>query len=519
MAVDRAAVIRKADEFVSQGKLDLAIAEYRALLDDQPADLGAANTLGDLYARTGEIAKAIDQFTRLAESERGQGFTSKAIALYKKALKVDPACDEALSQLAEIALTQELLADATLYWNRLVQHRRERSDAPGVARALIRLAGLSVAKADTKLAAARAAEGHVDTNETARLYAAAAEALAREGRGADALDAWVEAAGRTEDVAVRQAAARACLEAGQMNRAEGFLSVDVAGDEPALLWAIGERAAHAGDGSVAVTALRRYRTLVPDDGERASALLSAWEAAPEPDAVQSAPESPREASWQPVESEEVDLAALLDDAPALAPMPAFEQAAADTPPGKTVEETLEESIVERLTVEAAVSDEPPVSASEVEFEAVEAAESIEVLELPDDTVVIEAPLAPPAAASPADDAEAEIDEAATIAQLQAAADTPALRFQAAAQLGRWFLHKGQMDRGVEWLERACAVPAPIREHGLAARYDLADALERTGQQDRALACWSDLEVDAGSYRDVADRLARLTRTLGSAQKT
>ena len=55
----------------------------------------------------------------------------------------------------------------------------------------------------------------------------------------------------------------------------------------------------------------------------------------------------------------------------------------------------------------------------------------------------------------------------------------------------------------------------MREHGLAARYDLADALERAGQQDRALACWSDLEFDAASYRDVAERLARLTRTLGS----
>ena len=117
-----------------------------------------------------------------------------------------------------------------------------------------------------------------------------------------------------------------------------------------------------------------------------------------------------------------------------------------------------------------------------------------------------------------EDADPEVDEAATIAQLQAAAETPALQFQAAAQLGRWFLQKGQFDRGVEWLERACGVPAPVREHGLAARYDLADALERAGQPDRALACWSDLEFDAASYRDVAERLARLTRTLDSAPK-
>jgi cytochrome c-type biogenesis protein CcmH/NrfG len=37
----------------------------------------------------------------------------KAVAFYKKALKVDPASDHALSQLAQIAVEQELYADAT----------------------------------------------------------------------------------------------------------------------------------------------------------------------------------------------------------------------------------------------------------------------------------------------------------------------------------------------------------------------------------------------------------------------
>ena len=486
MAVDRAAVVRRADEYVSQGKLDLAIVEYRALLDEQPTDLGAANTLGDLYARTGEIAKAIEQFTRLAESERAQGFTSKAIALYKKALKVDPGCEEALSQLAEIAVGHELLADATLYWNRLVQHRRENNDAAGVAQALIRLASLSVAKADTKLAAARASEPYVEAGETARLYAAAAEALAREGRAPDALDSWLEAARRTNDLAVRRAAAHACLEGGCLERAAPFLSVGVAGDEPALLWAVGERAAQADDQAAATQALSRYRSLVPDDADRASALLAKWQVAAAP-AVEDAAveEAPVVDAWHRQASEEVDLTALLDDAPAETPVPVFEQ----VPGASSAAAAVEVPAVEELAIEEPANEEP---ANE----------------------------APPAAVLEArhEDVDPEVDEAAIIAQLQAAAETPALQFQATAQLGRWFLQKGQFDRGVEWLERACGVPAPVREHGLAARYDLADALERAGQPDRALACWSDLEFDAAGYRDVAERLARLTRTLDSAPK-
>ena len=465
MPVDREAVVKRADEFVSQGKLDLAIAEYRALLEEQPSDLSAANTLGDLYARAGDIAGAVDQFIRLAESERNQGLLSRATALYKKALKVDPGCEEALSQLAEIAVGQELLADATLYWNRLVQHRRERNDAPGVAQALMRLASLPVAKADTKLAAARAAEPHVHQAEAGQLFAVAAEALGQEGRAEDALEAWLEAARRTPDVSVRMPAARACLAAGCVERALPFLTVEVAGDEPGLLWAVGERAALADDEEVARLALDRYRTLVPDQAQRALALLARWESAP-PVIVESPPlEAPGDATEWPDQSdpedvEEVDVAAAFDDSPAEAP----------------------------------ITDLPLV---DFPLESPEGEEAVEHTPTVQPVVAIEV--------------DAQTDEDATIAQLRAAADTPSLQFQASAQLGRLLVQKGELDRGVEWLERACAVPAPIREHGLAARYDLADALERAGHQDRALACWSDLEFDAANYRDVAERLARLTR--------
>ena len=562
MGIDRAAVVKKADEFVSQGKLELAIAEYRALLDEQPADMSAANTLGDLYVKAGDTAGAIEQFTKLAESERAQGFTSKAIALYKKALKVNPGCEEALMQLADIAVAQQLLADATLYWNRLVQHRRERNDAPGVAQALVQLASLAVAKADTKLAAARAAEPHVDAVETARLYAAAAEALTREGREPDALDAWVEAARRTDDVLVRQAAARACLTGGALDRAEPFLSVEAAGDEPALLWAVGERAAQAGDEAVAVRALGRYRTLVPDDASRASALLAPWESAAAPEAesavaevawppagdagadieepaieeparqetpvevlrfegappeLAEAPTTEHPASadaWSADGSEEVDLTALLgDEAPG--EIAAVEEVQLEEV--RLAEEVrLEEMEVEEVGIEAPAVGDLPVLEVVQDEDLIDLSSTLALDDLPVETmsaVPPPQPAAPPSYEPSSDDVEPEIDEAAMIAQLQAAADTPALRFQAAAHLGRLFLQKGQINLGLEWLERACAVPAPVREHGLAVRYDLADALERAGHQDRALACWSDLEFDAGSYRDVADRLARLTRAV------
>jgi hypothetical protein len=113
-----------------------------------------------------------------------------------------------------------------------------------------------------------------------------------------------------------------------------------------------------------------------------------------------------------------------------------------------------------------------------------------------------------------DDAAAG-DDASLIADLVVAAETPNLRFQAAAQLGRLFLQRGDLGRGIQWLEQACGVAAPVRDHGLQARYDLAAALERAGEHTRALEVLSDLEMDAGSYRDVSARISRLSRAVAT----
>lgn len=59
MPFDREGTLRKAEKLLRQGKLDLAIAEYRAVIDDQPADWNTANTFGDLYVRAGQVDRAM----------------------------------------------------------------------------------------------------------------------------------------------------------------------------------------------------------------------------------------------------------------------------------------------------------------------------------------------------------------------------------------------------------------------------------------------------------------------------
>ena len=73
------------------------------------------------------------------------------------------------------------------------------------------------------------------------------------------------------------------------------------------------------------------------------------------------------------------------------------------------------------------------------------------------------------------------------------------------------LHRGLLNEGVEWLERAAEAPAPSPEEGHRVLYELAGALEVKGESARALAVLMELEAEADGYRDVRTRITYLAR--------
>jgi tetratricopeptide (TPR) repeat protein len=103
----------------------------------------------------------------------------------------------------------------------------------------------------------------------------------------------------------------------------------------------------------------------------------------------------------------------------------------------------------------------------------------------------------------------QIDECIPV--LQAASKAPRLRFATAALLARIFQERGLMPQAVEWFERAAEAQAPTEDEGHRLLYELADALEATGESARALAICIELQSEAGDYRDVAARVDRLAK--------
>jgi tetratricopeptide (TPR) repeat protein len=191
---DREGTLRNAEKLLRQGKLDPAIAEYRKVIDDQPSDWNTANTLGDLYVRAGQIDKAVAQYNDIAAHLANDGFFPKAVALYKKILKIKPDEERAMWHLANISARQGLLVDARSNFLALAERRRIRGDAKGVAEVRIRLGDLDGADLETRLLGVRARVELGDLKSAIERLKQYAADLQEKGKDADALRLLTEAA-------------------------------------------------------------------------------------------------------------------------------------------------------------------------------------------------------------------------------------------------------------------------------------------------------------------------------------
>ena len=278
MAFDREGTLKKAEKLLRQGRLDAAVAEYARVVEDQPTDWNTTNTLGDLYVRAGQTAKAAAQYGRIAEHFMREGFYSKAAALYKKLLKLTPDDEGTQLTLAEISQKQGLLADAKAHLNAVAGRRRGRGDRAGAADIVVRLGSLDPADFEARTAAARTLAEMGDDQGAAARFRSLYDDLLEKGRDSDALSALREAVRLDpHDRDGRATLAKAAVAAGDLEGAREYLDRDVAGDDPALLTALLEVELKSGQVEQARELLPALLALGPEQRQRIVDL--AWSTA------------------------------------------------------------------------------------------------------------------------------------------------------------------------------------------------------------------------------------------------
>jgi pilus assembly protein FimV len=133
MAYNKSKHVEAAQKLLNQGKVAQAIAEYQNILKYEPRDQVTLMTVGELYIRQGETFQAIDYFERLAQIFVGDGFLSKAIAVYKRIAKLAPEEIRPLEKLADLYVQQGVMSEARPLFLQLAEiHLKQNRQAEAV---------------------------------------------------------------------------------------------------------------------------------------------------------------------------------------------------------------------------------------------------------------------------------------------------------------------------------------------------------------------------------------------------
>lgn len=670
---DREATLKNAEKAIKQGRVDAAIAEYVKVVEAHPRDWNTANALGDLYVRAKQTDKGVQQYTRIADHLAEEGFYPKALALYKKILKIKPDEEYAMLRSGDLAAKQGTLADAKVFFNQVAERRKARGDKKGATEIVIRLGTLDPEDIDARMRAAKLASEMGDTLTALREYREVAAKLEQKEKYSDALvplqaayeldtsddqirgrlftaylsddpvaarkfakgldelrqvaealekagksDAALEVLGEVatadpSNLEVRAGLALAYVSRGDLEKARTYLSADTAGTDPAL-WitlaeielrtgrfaegkaavvqamtldrnqaqaavvlgcklaesngeagyqaidALADAALAEGDYAAAAVALHEFTTRVPShlvalmrlveicvDGGLESTMYEAQAQLAEAyldsgRALEARIISEDLVAREPWNKDNLDrfrraLVALGEGDPDAI---IAERLSGESPFLATEKMDLNEGVTfDPAPPPPPAPEVPPLAPPKTAKGKAKAAAPESGIEI-DLTAILSEPIETPAPPAPRsldqvfrgirDDSDRQSSEEAAAEQyrlaltyhemgmpddaikaLEGAARSPRQRFDAASMLGRLYLDRKDTAHAIEWLERAAEAPAPTADAGRALLYDLAQALEGVGEQARALAVFVELESESGGYRDVAGRIARLSK--------
>jgi tetratricopeptide (TPR) repeat protein len=184
MAYNKSKNVEAAQKLLNQGKVAQAIAEYQNILKFEPRDQVTLMTIGELYIRQGETFQAIDYFERLAQIFVGDGFLTKAIAVYKRIAKLAPEEIRPLEKLADLYVQQGVMSEARPLFLQLAEIHLKSNRQPEAVSLLKKLLQAEPDNLRIQIRLADLYQAMGQTREAIEAYVSASQrALARGDQG------------------------------------------------------------------------------------------------------------------------------------------------------------------------------------------------------------------------------------------------------------------------------------------------------------------------------------------------
>jgi tetratricopeptide (TPR) repeat protein len=220
---DRQKVLQAAQKYVDKGRFDKAIIEYQKIVEEDPNDARTLLKIGDLQARSGSFEAAIVTYEQVGRYYASQGFSVKAIAVYKQIREiirkhVPKLADQygyIIPQLAQLYQDLGLTGDALAAYDEyatLLQRSGRDGEATEIFRKIVEING-SNPLARLRLAEALSRQGE---NEAAfEQFSMAAQTLSEMGRTVDVLKVYDRMLYLKPDPVIARQAAQMYLQRGQ----------------------------------------------------------------------------------------------------------------------------------------------------------------------------------------------------------------------------------------------------------------------------------------------------------------
>lgn len=531
-------VLEQADELVARGKLSHAIEVLRINVRQNPENRRALNKLGDLYLHNNQSDRAVELFCQVGEEFHEDGLVPQAVAMYKKAVRIEPDQWDVYETLGDLYKELNLPFEAAAQYEIAARAYQRHGDRPAAIRAE---RGIVSQRPEDAAARARLAELYLATHRVPQAhqeYLVIGQMMVKEGQAEQALrvfsrvleshfglDFGTEAVEVLKQGNESAVAARLTVLVEQLQEAQASSEVEKA-EEPTP-------------------------PDEPSEEEVAAEAVAEEEAAEEDEELQPEPDEPEE-------SEAVPTITLADEEQESSPVPTItlgdeeQESPAEQPTAADPQEVFEIDLSEfeeaelASTEEAAEHPEPvvpadssapqedvPLAAGEVEAPGpdlrdlgaevegsmmVAAASGADVESDSIEEIVASFTQGLAEALSP-DDYDTHynlglgyqemglVDEA--IGEFQIAAKSEQHLVDAASMLGYAFRQRGLYDLAYEWYERARTSDVASNQQKLAMRYEQAETQYEAEEVEQAYQLYQEVYGADSTFRDVAKRIDEL----------
>ena len=198
--MDKSKYFAAAEKAVLKGQYEKALETLETILRSDPNDMKALNRAADLYLKKENFEKSTDYLKRLAAVYTKDGFYSKAVAIYKRILKVDENSPkiktiEVHEKLADLYGQLGLISDAMSHYSIVVDYYDQVSEQEPLLKILKKVSDLDPYNIESQLKLAELFVGQGKQAEAAETLQSLHQNIAARGNLADLVrvqEKWVE---------------------------------------------------------------------------------------------------------------------------------------------------------------------------------------------------------------------------------------------------------------------------------------------------------------------------------------